>query len=108
MHVFLRFVDRSNGISQRRIGCKIERYRDRRKLPLVINGERFCRFFKMRESAQRYGTAYGRTGGACRGGSPAGRGRGGARRKRVQRRSKSICRRSVQRRSRQPIGPCGG
>src|ERR1035437_4767284 len=95
LHVFLRFVDRRNGFAQRGIRREIERYGDGRKLTLVVNGERLGRLLKVRESAKRHGTAGGRTCNACGVCSPARR-RGGARRKRVPRRSHGICRRSVQ------------
>jgi len=71
VHVFLRFVDRRDGVAQRSIRRQIERHRDRRKLTLVGNGERLRRVFKVGESAQRHGTAGGRTGRA-RGTGPLG------------------------------------
>jgi len=87
---FCTLVDRRDGLAQRGIGRQIERYGDGWKLTLVGNGQRLRRLLEVRESAQR--TALLMPNWWCRQSLPPCSTRRGVWRKRVQRRSKDICR----------------
>ncbi len=52
-----RSLDGASGVSQGRAGREVERERDRRKLPLMVDGERSRSRLEVREGAERDGRA---------------------------------------------------